>query len=77
MWEEVKWVSCELENKFETWKDVKGLCDKATKYLQGAFGSSGEQSKESEKPLAEPAQEASKTKKEAPHPFGASSEKST
>ncbi|KAL8827761.1 MAG: hypothetical protein Q9191_002989 [Dirinaria sp. TL-2023a] len=77
VWEEVKWVSCELENKFETWKDVKGLCDKATKYLQGAFGSSGEQSKEPEKPLAKPAQEASKTKEEAPHPFGASSEKST
>lgn len=40
IWEEVKYISCELENKFETFKGKKGLCDKATKHYQAVFGKS-------------------------------------
>ncbi|CAF9929337.1 MAG: hypothetical protein HETSPECPRED_007347 [Heterodermia speciosa] len=38
IWQEVKYVSCELEDKFETFKGEKGLCEKATKHYQGLFG---------------------------------------
>ncbi|KAG7001959.1 alpha-1,2-mannosyltransferase MNN21 [Physcia stellaris] len=38
VWEEVKYVSCELEDKFETFQGERGLCDKATKHYQGVFG---------------------------------------
>ena len=38
IWQEVKYVSCKLENKFETFKGKSGLCDKATKHYQGVFG---------------------------------------
>ena len=38
IWQEVKYVSCELEYKFETFKGKKGLCEKATKHYQGVFG---------------------------------------
>ena len=76
VWEEVKWVSCELEHKFETWKDIPGLCDRATKHLQSLFGKAGEQSKQPEKPLSKAKQDVT-SKKETSHPFGASSENST
>ena len=39
-WEEVKYVSCELEDKFESFKGSKGLCDKATKHYNGIWGKS-------------------------------------
>ncbi|KAL8784915.1 MAG: hypothetical protein Q9195_008852 [Heterodermia aff. obscurata] len=38
IWQEVKYVSCELEDKFETFKGKKGLCDKAKKHYLGVFG---------------------------------------
>lgn len=39
-WEEVKYVSCELEDKLESFKGKEGLCDKATKHYQAVFGKS-------------------------------------
>lgn len=38
IWQEVKYVACELEDKFETFKGQKGMCDKATKHYLGVFG---------------------------------------
>ena len=39
-WEQVKYVSCELEDKFESFKGKKDLCDKATKHYEGIWGKS-------------------------------------
>ena len=38
IWQEVKYVACELEDKFETSRGQTGLCDKATKHYLGVFG---------------------------------------
>ena len=73
VWEEVKWVSCELEQNFEFFKDEKGLCEKATKHYEGVFGKSGQQPQKSEPALNKPNDTSSKPKGDTPHPFGASS----
>ena len=39
-WEEVKYVSCELEDKFESFEGEEGLCDKATRHYNGIWGKS-------------------------------------
>jgi alpha 1,2-mannosyltransferase len=38
-WEEIKWVGCELEDKFLSWKGKSGICDRITKYWDNVFGS--------------------------------------
>lgn len=36
-WTEIKWVACELEDKFASWKDKKGICDGIKKYWEIIF----------------------------------------
>lgn len=36
-WEEIKWVSCNLEDKFRTWKDKSGICQRVEAYWQNVF----------------------------------------
>ncbi|EPS32421.1 putative alpha-mannosyltransferase [Penicillium oxalicum 114-2] len=36
-WEEIKWVTCNLENVFESWKHKAGLCDKVEDYWKNVF----------------------------------------
>ena len=37
MWEEVRWVSCELEHSFKSMKGVDSICAKATAYYEGMY----------------------------------------
>ena len=37
-WEEIEWTACELEDKFETWKDKSGICKKVKSYVKDVFG---------------------------------------
>lgn len=37
-WSEIKWVACELEDKFESWKDKKEICARVTRYWDAIFG---------------------------------------
>ena len=76
VWEEVKWVSCALEHKIESFKEVTGICDKATKHFEGVYGKNEQQPKKTEKPLSKPATPSTEPKVDTPHPFGASSGKS-
>ncbi|OJJ50645.1 hypothetical protein ASPZODRAFT_57436 [Penicilliopsis zonata CBS 506.65] len=36
-WEEIKWVSCNLEDAFESWKRKSGICARVQKYWQTVF----------------------------------------
>jgi alpha 1,2-mannosyltransferase len=36
-WEEIKWTSCELETKFNSWRGVMGICNAATDYWKAIF----------------------------------------
>ncbi|KAI9928156.1 hypothetical protein ASPWEDRAFT_108348 [Aspergillus wentii DTO 134E9] len=36
-WEEIKWVSCNLENEFRSWKDIQGICQRVENYWQTVF----------------------------------------
>ncbi|RJE22859.1 alpha-1,2-mannosyltransferase [Aspergillus sclerotialis] len=36
-WEEIKWVSCNLEDKFRTWKDKSGICERVESYWRNVF----------------------------------------
>lgn len=36
-WDEIKWVSCNLENKFRTWQDKSGICERVQSYWQNVF----------------------------------------
>lgn len=67
MWEEVRWVSCELEHSFKSMKGIDGICTKATDYYEGMYlhnvpsleqehpGSSVEEEKPSPKAESKPA----------------------
>lgn len=37
-WEEIKWTSCELETKFDSWRGIGGICNVATTYWNDVFG---------------------------------------
>jgi alpha 1,2-mannosyltransferase len=37
-WEEIKWTSCELETKIDTWRGIVGICNAATRYWNEVFG---------------------------------------
>ncbi|GKZ22700.1 hypothetical protein AbraCBS73388_008869 [Aspergillus brasiliensis] len=37
-WEEILWTACELEDKFSTWKNKKGICKGVTNYWNAMFG---------------------------------------
>lgn len=37
-WEEVKWTACQLENKFESWAGLQGVCSNAQQYWDTVFG---------------------------------------
>jgi alpha 1,2-mannosyltransferase len=76
IWDEVRWVSCTLENKFEGFKDAKGICDKATKHYESVFGKIEQEPKKIEQPLSESAAPSSKPGQDAPHSFRISSGKS-
>ena len=41
-WEEIKWTACELEDKFETWKDSSGICANVSSYIENVFGTGKE-----------------------------------
>ena len=36
-WEEIKWVSCNLEDKFKTWKEQSGICERVESYWRNVF----------------------------------------
>ncbi|KAJ5339637.1 hypothetical protein N7452_006365 [Penicillium brevicompactum] len=36
-WEEIKWVSCNLETAFKTWQNKVGLCDRVQEYWGHVF----------------------------------------
>lgn len=36
-WEEVKWVACNLEYKFQSWKNKWGVCERVTHYWNSVF----------------------------------------
>ncbi|KAL2222200.1 putative alpha-1,2-mannosyltransferase [Thermoascus aurantiacus ATCC 26904] len=38
-WEEIKWVSCNLEKQFKSWKDKSGICDRVQSYWKNVFES--------------------------------------
>ncbi|KJK61652.1 Mannosyltransferase [Aspergillus parasiticus SU-1] len=42
-WEEIKWVSCNLEHAFESWKGKSGICDRVSEYWRNVFESSDEE----------------------------------
>lgn len=69
LWEEVRWVGCALEHKFETWKSKDGTCDKASKHYEGVFGKSEQQPNWAE-------EVPSLAKDDVSHPFGSSSKTS-
>ncbi len=37
-WEEITWVACELEDKFESWAGKHGMCQHARDYSDAVFG---------------------------------------
>ena len=37
-WEEVKWVACELEDKFRAWEGQSGICAETKEYWRQVFG---------------------------------------
>ncbi|OJZ86149.1 glycosyltransferase family 71 protein [Aspergillus luchuensis CBS 106.47] len=37
-WDEILWTACELEDKFSTWKDKKGICKGVKNYWNAMFG---------------------------------------
>ncbi|KAE8149941.1 mannosyltransferase putative-domain-containing protein [Aspergillus avenaceus] len=41
-WEEIKWVSCHLEDTFESWQDKSGICDRVSEYWTNVFEGSDE-----------------------------------
>lgn len=36
-WEEIKWVTCNLETVFQSWKDKEGLCQRVQDYWNNVF----------------------------------------
>jgi alpha 1,2-mannosyltransferase len=36
-WDEIKWVSCNLETKFRTWRDKSGICEMVQDYWHDVF----------------------------------------
>ncbi|KAL1963563.1 hypothetical protein VTN77DRAFT_8008 [Rasamsonia byssochlamydoides] len=36
-WEEIKWVACNLEYKFQSWKNKWGVCERVTHYWNSVF----------------------------------------
>lgn len=76
IWDEVRWVSCTLENKFESFKDAKGICDKATKHYESVFGKIEQQPKKTEESRSKASVPATAPKEDTPHPFGVASGKS-
>ena len=36
-WEEIRWVSCNLENKFRSWSGMAGICQRVEGYWQDVF----------------------------------------
>ncbi|KAB8254320.1 mannosyltransferase putative-domain-containing protein [Aspergillus pseudonomiae] len=36
-WEEIKWVSCNLEHVFESWRGKSGICDRVSEYWRNVF----------------------------------------
>ena len=37
LWEEIKWTSCELENRFQTWHDKHDICHNATAHWNSLY----------------------------------------
>ena len=37
-WEEIKWTACELENKFNSWRWMGGICAETEEYWKAIFG---------------------------------------
>ncbi|KAJ5144902.1 hypothetical protein N7448_002294 [Penicillium atrosanguineum] len=37
-WADILWTGCELETKFESWKNKTGICDGVKKYWKAQFG---------------------------------------
>ncbi|KAL1959346.1 hypothetical protein VTO42DRAFT_2149 [Malbranchea cinnamomea] len=38
-WSEIKWVACNLESKFASWKGRTGICEHVKSYMKVVFGS--------------------------------------
>lgn len=38
MWEEMKWIGCELEDKFKDWQGREGICTNVTQYWNDVCG---------------------------------------
>ncbi len=38
-WADILWTGCELETKFESWKNSTGVCQGVKKYWEAQFGS--------------------------------------
>ncbi|KAI5292980.1 hypothetical protein KEM55_007379 [Ascosphaera atra] len=36
-WKEIRGVACELEDKFESWKNKSGICERVRKYYEEVF----------------------------------------
>lgn len=36
-WREIRWTACELEDKFESWKGLSGICEGVERYWDAAF----------------------------------------
>ena len=76
VWEEVKWVSCELEHKFEGFKNKEDICDKATKHYEGLWGKTEQEPKKTDEAASKPTNPSKKPEEATLHPFGASSKQS-
>ncbi|KAK2762161.1 hypothetical protein FQN54_001169 [Arachnomyces sp. PD_36] len=37
LWEEIKWVACELQDRFDTWRGESGICGRVAKYYINVF----------------------------------------
>jgi alpha 1,2-mannosyltransferase len=37
-WKEILWTACELEDKFESWAGIEGICEGVTDYWRAVFG---------------------------------------
>ena len=76
VWEEVKWVSCELEHNFGAFKDKEGICDKATEHYEGLWGKTEQEPKNTHEAPSKPTDPIKKPEEATLHPFGASSRQS-
>ena len=37
LWEEIKWVACELQDRFDSWRGESGICGRVAKYYINVF----------------------------------------